>query len=531
MRSRGIVATTRWSTNDEALVPTGSIAASRDPRSVGEMLDDVDRLSRRLLFDVTADDAAALLRAWPPLVAASGRLWRSLPTRTLPHGGRSHGAVGEVGSSMLRIHARTEALAAGLGSANGQHWPGPGALHPGLLEMTTTLDRAAQLVDRWSGDVQLLRPEVRADIGAARVRVMHSVWVGAHAGIVALQLRGRELVSGAHGRRVATSPTRAPFVVAPIASWVQRLEGCERAAADFLARADGHPPPANRAVRGDDVDPDRLSRALVSWEVHAHRVVAKHPTPADLTLVARTQADLARLMHALLPPPSDAVTSEEGVDGAFRGSAAPQHRSYALEAVEESRRAWASLATRWKDLAPAGAAPAAVLLRSAAELRAAISQATTTNGVLGLSISEATVVVRTAVRAAAELAPEVAGQATRLDLSGPARALSRRVCEESDVRQVHDRRGAIGPGRDTVWVLPADIAANRLVPVPRPLVDALRQFSLGVVGATTRAAMSVEVTNARPESAQVRDGSAEGRSVRAALTMRAGLSLGPTYGG
>lgn len=524
------MASARWSTNDEALVPTGSIAASRDPRSVGEMLDDVDRLSRRLLFDVTADDAATFLRAWPPFVSASGRLWRSLPTRTLPHGGRSQGAVGEVGFSMLRIHARTEALAAGLGSESVQHWPGPGTLHAQLQEMTTTLDRAAQLVGRWSGDVQLLRPEVRADVDAARVRVMHSVWVGAHTGIVALQLRGRELATGVHGRRVATSPTRAPFVVAPIASWVRRLEGCERAAADYLARADGHTPPTTRAVGGDDLDPDRLSRALLSWELHAHRVVAKHPTPADLTLVARTQADLARSVHAFLPRPSDGVTSEEGVDGASRGSAAPRDPSHALEAVEDSRRAWASLATRWKDLAPAGAPPAGVLLEAAAELRAAISQATTTTGVPGLSTSEATVVVCTAVRAAAELAPEVAGQAARLDLSGPARALSRRVCEEVDMRQVHDRQGAIGPGRDTVWVLPADIAANRLVPAPRPLVDGLRRCSRDVVGSTSRAAVCVAVMNARREGVRNSHGSAEGRLVRADVAVRGGSPTGPTLG-
>lgn len=528
MLKREVAATARWSTNDEAVVPSGSISASRDPRSVGEMLDDVDRLGRGLLFDVTADDAAGFLRAWPLFVAASGRLWRSLPARTLPHDDRPDGAVGEVGFSMLRIHARTEALAAGLGSATGQRWPGPGALHPGLQEMTMTLSRAAQLVDRWSGDLQLFRPEVRADVDAARVRVMHNVWVGAHAGIVALQLRGRELATGVHGRRVATSPTRAPFVVAPIASWVRRLEGCERAAVDYLARADGHTPRSTREVSGDDADPDRLSRALAFWEVHAHRLVAKHPTPADLTLVARTQLDLARSVHALLPRLPGGVTSEEGVDGSYWGSAPPQDPSQALGAVEESRRAWALVATRWKDLAPVGAPPAALLLEASAELRAALSQATTTNGVFGLSASEAAVVVRAAVRGAAELAPEVANQAARLDLTGPARALSRRVCAESDLRQVHDGRGVIGPGRDTVWVLPADIAANRMVPVPRPLVDALRQCSRDVVGSTTRAAMSVEMTIARREGTQALSGSAERRWVRTALAVRDEAPPSPT---
>src|SRR3546814_12677691 len=54
---------------------------SRDVRSVGEMLFDVDYLARQLLMAIDGDAAGTLLRSWPPLVAAAADLWASLPRR------------------------------------------------------------------------------------------------------------------------------------------------------------------------------------------------------------------------------------------------------------------------------------------------------------------------------------------------------------------------------------------------------------------------------------------------------------------
>ncbi len=55
--------------------------STRDMRSVGEMLFDVDYLARQLLMDVNGDDAGTLLRSWPTMVAAAAVLWASLPAR------------------------------------------------------------------------------------------------------------------------------------------------------------------------------------------------------------------------------------------------------------------------------------------------------------------------------------------------------------------------------------------------------------------------------------------------------------------
>ncbi len=401
-----------------------------------------------------------------------------------------------------------------------------GAGAQGMGEMTETLDRAARLVNQRAGDLQLTRPEVRADVDAARVRVMRSLWVGADTGTVALQLRGRELAAGAHGRPVPTSATRMPFVVAPVASWVRRLEGCERAAAEYLVRAGGHLPEESRD-RVDQVDPDRVSRAVASWDVLAHRMVGRRPSQADLTLVARTQADIARAHVLLSDRTPDAAAPQRGA-GDGRGSGVSLGSTDALGALENSQRAWGAVAARWKDLAPPGAAPTVVLLQAAAELRAAMSQTTTTVGAPMLAAPAAAVLSAVVTRAAADLAPEVAVHAARLDLGGPARALARRLREEPDLRQVHDRRGALGPARDTVWVSPVDIVANRVVPLPRPLVEGLRRASTDMVGASARAAMRVEV--AQVQAAGLAGSSrkpAEGRPTQVDVAVRGGARPSP----
>ena len=67
---------------DEELFDVDQIPlTSRDVRSVGEMLFDVDYLARQLLMDVDGDAAGTLLRSWPTMVAAAEDLWASLPGR------------------------------------------------------------------------------------------------------------------------------------------------------------------------------------------------------------------------------------------------------------------------------------------------------------------------------------------------------------------------------------------------------------------------------------------------------------------
>ncbi|WP_036491706.1 hypothetical protein, partial [Nocardioides sp. CF8] len=65
---------------DDALFDTTQIPlTSRDIRTVGELLHDVDHTARHLLMDVAGDDAGRLLHGWPDLVTAASSLWSSLP--------------------------------------------------------------------------------------------------------------------------------------------------------------------------------------------------------------------------------------------------------------------------------------------------------------------------------------------------------------------------------------------------------------------------------------------------------------------
>ncbi|MBU1802566.1 MAG: hypothetical protein KKA97_10105, partial [Actinobacteria bacterium] len=101
---------------------------SRDVRSVGEMLFDVDYLARQLLMDVDGDAAGTLLRSWPMMVAAAEDLWASLP-------GRRPG-VDERDRPITSLSGRTA-------------WPGQGPTSPRIDQMTQTFLNAASLVRRY----------------------------------------------------------------------------------------------------------------------------------------------------------------------------------------------------------------------------------------------------------------------------------------------------------------------------------------------------------------------------------------------
>lgn len=114
---------------DEPLFDPDLIPNVGDPRSVGELLRDVDLQARQLLLDVTGDDAAGLLRGWPLVVDASAQLWHALPGQpTDPTRREDHDRP------MTRLSVLSEAVADSLRSAAGPsarsipaltRWPPP----------------------------------------------------------------------------------------------------------------------------------------------------------------------------------------------------------------------------------------------------------------------------------------------------------------------------------------------------------------------------------------------------------------------
>jgi hypothetical protein len=448
---------------DEELFDVDQIPmTTRDVRSVGEMLFDVDYQARELLMDVGGDDAGTLLRSWPTMVAAAEDLWASLP-------GRRPG-VDERDRPITSLSAQASTIEVTLTGRTA--WPGQGPTNPRVDQMTQTLLNAAALVRRYGADIPHEQPDAHRDLEAARTRIMHGLYVTAHAVNVALHDNGRDRLNDARGsgRRVQLAQHHSPYAIAPAGVWVDRMSACENTARGYLT--DRFPQAlAGEAIRPVD-DPGRLAQALASWDIQSHRALARDLEPANVLLIARTQGLIAGASMVLV----DAA--------ATAGILEPSDRL--VPAIAQAGRSWSNLASRWGDLAPPGARLEDPLARAAAEVRAAYRQITHDTTTLATpeviatrpGLPQATRATLRAIEAGSELAHVVAEKADAPNLTGPARAMSRRA--HNDVEA-----GLATPPTegDVVWVSPADILAKRLVPLPQPVTEALRS----VGDATTEA--------------------------------------------
>jgi hypothetical protein len=432
---------------DEELFNVDQIPmTSRDVRSVGEMLFDVDHLARQLLMDVGGDDAGTLLRSWPTMVAAAKDLWASLP-------GRRPG-VDERDRPITSLSAQAETIEASL--TGRKAWPGQGPTNPRVDQMTQTLLEAAALVRRYGSTIPHEQPDAHRDLEAARTRIMHGLYLTAHAVNVALHENGRDRVNDARGsgRRVQLAQHHSPYAVAPTGVWVDRMSACENTARGYLSDRFAQAL-AGEAIRPVD-DPGRLAQALANWDIQSHRTLAHHIEPADVLLITRTQGLIAGASIVLV----DAAATA----GIFE----PSDRL--VPAIAGAGRSWGNLASRWGDLASSGACLEDPLARAAAEVRAAYRQiihATTTLATPQVIASrpglpQATVATLRAIEAGSELAHVVAEKADAPNLVGPARALSRRAHNDVEaglatpptggdvvwgIRHRHDPHGARGRRR------------------------------------------------------------------------------------
>jgi hypothetical protein len=452
---------------DEELFDVDQIpATSRDVRSVGEMLFDVDYLARQLLMAVSGDEAGTLLRSWPPMVSAAEVLWASLP-------GRRPG-VDERDLPITSLSAQAATIEASLSGRKA--WPGQGPTDPRVDQMTQTLLNAAALVRRYGAEVPHEQTEAHRDLEAARTRIMHGLYLTAHAVNVALHDNGRDRVVDARGsgRRVQLAQHHSPYAIAPTGVWVDRMSACENTARSYLT--DRFPQAlAGEAIRPVD-DPGRLAQALANWDIQSHRALARDLEPSNILLITRTQGLVACASVVLV----DAA--------ATAGILEPSGRL--IPAIAEAGRSWSNLASRWGDLAPPGARLEEPLARAAAEVRAAYRQITHDTTTLATpeviasrpGLPQATVATLRAIEASSELAHVAAEKADAPNLTGPARALSRRA--HNDVEAGLASPPAEG---DVVWISPADILAKRFLPLPPPVAETLRAASDATIDATSSA--------------------------------------------
>lgn len=441
----------------------------RDVRSVGEMLHDADHLARGLLMDVDGEDAASLLRTWPSVVDAGASVWDAIP--------RVHSD--EQVTAMKRLVATAGIFRSPLDREEG--WPGRGPGHAGALQIAATLRSAGSLIARFGGEPRPEKPEVRRDIDATRARVMHTLYLTAHASTVALNAYGRDLVqdSYAEGRKpIPLSTVHTAYAVRPTIAWLQRAARCENIARDYLSGDFA------ASVQGEALSPlgdtSRVPRALARWDIQAHRTLAATPTPANIVVTARTQAWITAASGVLLQAVRPANTDPDRLE----------------TAIAVAGETWSDLAGRWHDLAQPSDQIDPALHRAAAELRAAYRELTHETAVLAspetiasrAGLDRAVTASLDALTAADELAYTVEDQAHAAGLTGPARPLSQRAHNDVEAGLF-----ALDPGTDTVWISPADIQAKRVVPLPPPVAHGLRTASNATLYAAGEASTAAAI--------------------------------------
>lgn len=451
----------RYATVDVELFDLDQLTHTSDQRSVGELLFDVDRQARVLLMDVTEDDAAQLLHAWPTLVSAAVDLWQALPH---PPGQQT------TATPIERVAQISDSLAARLTTSP---WPPATTPDPRLSAMAKTLDQATSLIQRFS-DHTALSDSAREDLQAARARVMHSLYLTSHAVTVSLVQHGRTRHDQAARTRrpLATPANQTPYAVAPTTAWVRRMSAAETAAASFAPHGrlasmlNGEQP-------GPTHDTSRLSRVLAQWDVHAHRGLVAPEWRDNMALIARTQALITGTAMVL-------VTA-----AAAGGKLDPSPRL--RPALDRAGTAWNDLGGRWDDLTPLNVRPSPQLLLAAGEIRAATRALTHDGATMATpptistrpGLHEGLQALLHALEHADELAYAVAEKATTPELTGLARALSIRAHNDIEAGRV------AAPDGDVVWVSPTDILAGHMIAAPAPVTEALQSSSEALVRAAT----------------------------------------------
>ncbi|MDN5797893.1 MAG: hypothetical protein L0H79_19405, partial [Intrasporangium sp.] len=291
--------------------------SAHDGRSVGEMLLHADTATRALLFDVGGDDAPAMLRTWGEVVQNAAELWQVLPAH--PKGDTAAG----------QLMPQLEAIAQGMHRTQlRQGWPGDGQPDQRLLGIAEDFGAARDLVTKHGSPDRGVRSieEIR-DVHAARTRILHILYVGAHSVGVAVREHIRELQQMP---RVEQQWARATRGIPRGREALERLTAFEQLAGAHLGGGR-----FVSSLHGERLEEyaglGRLADAVARWDIQAHRTLAVAQTPANLAAIARTQAMVQRtslilVRAAALTGTADPVTYEQHIAPAFEQAIRAQAR-------------------------------------------------------------------------------------------------------------------------------------------------------------------------------------------------------------
>jgi hypothetical protein len=440
-----------------------------------------------------------MLRTFVQVTQSAARLWSVLPPASLAP------------MPQPELMVRLQAVGRGIGrSVAVSRWPGQGPTDERLEQVASNLSRAAVLVARHGRDVQPTTPETRADIAAARSRVMHTLYVAAHGTSMAVSGHANALqdqLDTAARRHASLSERPKPRAISAARAMHERLDVFEQRAGTYVA---AHP--VTLAALGEVAVPalaTRLDVAPARWDIQAHRTMAAGPSPADLGRVARVQALIAT---------ATAVVTEAA---AQQGKAEPGAVQQLTPALDGTQVAWTKAANRWSELTAPGSRPDPVLGQAASEVRSAIAAtAHTHTGWAGpdqlaarVDLGKTVETLQLGMVAAVDLAHltrEVA--AAGQSLSAPARAIAPRA--QADAEAAHDQGATRYDGQ--TWVTPAQVAGNQSVSFPEPVRRGLVALADDVIATATKAvASSASLANQRAKTAIVASTSSTGRATQA----------------
>ncbi len=440
----------------------------RDGRSVGELLLQADVTARGLLFEVTADDAHALLRTFGELVETAADLWRALPPSTRDAAGHD-GLMSQleaITTSMHRAQVRRD-------------WPGDGPSDPRLLTLAETFTRAADLVARHRPPDAPTQPAaIRRDVHAARTRTMHALYVTAHAVTVAVREHVRDVQAVTAGKRL---PERVTRDIPRGQEALARLGAFEQLAGAYVGSS------LPTALAGEHRDPyaglDRFMTAVAGWDLAAHRALTKTPSPATIATIARGQAMASRTGQVLLHAATRTGTLDQH---AYAARLAP--------ALEDSLRAWSRLARQADALTTRGALRVDPgLLAADMEVQAATRELIHDGANLAApevianraDLTTVGLVMSEAMSSGVELATAINDTMSQAGVTAPAQVMLAAA-----------RHGAfdLGPGELATLgdqFTPRDLFQNRDVPLVEPVHAALTRTTATTIEAMSTAASAV----------------------------------------
>ena len=455
--------------------------SARDRRSVGELLADSDALARETLLDVSADQAPAMVRAWGRVVVSAAQLWAVLLPASL--------APSSEPDVMVRLHE----VRIGTGrSVSTGGWPGPGPMDERLSQIAYNLSRAAFLVKRYGRDVQPITVEIRADIAAARSRVMHALYVGAHGTRVALTEHARDLQHrlqiDARRRRPIVERRATTVEAGAVQVLITRLGVFDQLAAGYVA---GHL--VTLASLGEVAAMPRATRlqsALAGWDIQVHRTLAASPEPLEMVRVARVQALIASVAGIVTESAATKGTLDRGLAEAL------------CLRLEDTQVAWTRAAERWAELTGPTSRTDPALARAAGDVRAAVAAtafrqtgwATPDQLADRLDLVKTAKTLHLSLFAAVDVAyltREVA--ATHPGLTAPARVIAMRAQGEAELAADQGEHRYDGK----VWATPHQIATNQLIPLPDPARRGLINLAEDVIASSNRAVAAAAPLSSR----------------------------------